>query len=471
MQRSLVVALVLVTIGCGPPVPDAGPASASVVVSFEPDSEPSAVASVVRLHVASSTLRPGEASLFQGSLSDYYLSKVKHGDLPDTLAARQVPVISWRAGSELVVAPVLPLEPGPYSLAAATGLLSELQVSNEPALLRRVWPPTGAPGSARFVVYCADTERPSAGLLALEPGELTVELKPGVDEPGAVSERCLHFSSPSELAASLVVPAPQFGAWAVDPSAFAPSTDRPAIPVVCAAGEAALGSGCVAAADDRAVVRTPSGTSLWLVHSVHGISVEVTRGGASFVVRGLSPAHHERLWGSVHDSNGAELGFDLFVDTAPARARPVLNEVLADALGPEPQSEWIELTNDGSLSLDLSGYSVQDSGGATALPAEVLAPAEYALLVRNDFAPNASDVPPAAGARLIRVPALGKSGLSNAGERLALLNAAGEECSVIPALAAKPGQSLARRQPWSLDDDPDAFSFGVPTPGAVNASK
>ncbi len=185
-------------------------------------------------------------------------------------------------------------------------------------------------------------------------------------------------------------------------------------------------------------------------------------------MRGLLPGSHERLWGSVHDSTGAESAFDLYVDTAAARARPVLNEVLADALGPEPQSEWIELVNDGSLALDLSGYSLRDSGGVTALPAQSLAPEEYALLVRNDFAPNASDVPPAPGAHLIRVPALGKSGLSNAGERLALLDSAGQECSALPALPGKPGQSLARLHPWSLDGDPSAFSFGTPTPGLAN---
>ncbi|HEX7453740.1 MAG TPA: lamin tail domain-containing protein, partial [Polyangiaceae bacterium] len=177
---------------------------------------------------------------------------------------------------------------------------------------------------------------------------------------------------------------------------------------------------------------------------------------------------HERLWGSVHDASGAESRFDLFVDTAAARARPVLNEVLADALGPEPQSEWIELVNDGSLALDLSGYSLQDSGGLTPLPAQVLAPEEYALLVRNDFTPNASDVPPAPGAHLIRLPNLGKSGLSNAGERLALQDSAGQECSALPALPAKPGQSLARLHLWSLDGDVSAFSFGTPTPGAPN---
>jgi hypothetical protein len=72
---------------------------------------------------------------------------------------------------------------------------------------------------------------------------------------------------------------------------------------------------------------------------------------------------------------------------------------------------------------------------------------------------------------LIRVPTLGKSGLSNAGERLALVDSAGVERSVLPALAGKPGQSLARRSPASEDSDPQAFSFGTPTPGFANDAR
>lgn len=174
--------------------------------------------------------------------------------------------------------------------------------------------------------------------------------------------------------------------------------------------------------------------------------------------------------GAIHDLGGASQAFDVELHTSPARARPILNEALADALGPEPQSEWVELLNDGTLGVDLAEYSLQDGGGRTALPHALLAPHEYALLVRDDFAPNGADEPPAPETRLIRVPTLGKSGLSNAGERLSLVNNAGVECSVLPALAGKPGQSLARRTPTSADEDAKAFSFGTPTPGVANSA-
>lgn len=464
-----IVAL-LVALGCGPPVPDPGASASVSLVSFEPSAELGSVPSVVHVHVASGTTDAASAMLFQGSLSDYYLSKVKQGQVPDTLAARQIPALGWRTASELVVAPLLPLAAGPYSLVARTGLLSEFQVASELPLLRRVWPPAGPGGSVRYAVYCSDSPAvPVGGSLALEPSALTVNVLPGADDAGSFAERCLHFNADAELEpGQIVVPAPALSDWALDPSAFSGSSADAALPATCEAGEVALGLGCAMTADDRMLVRTPRTPLLWVLHTANGALLQVTRDGVAFAVRGLLPSSHEHVWGSVHDEAGNALAFDAFFDTGAARGRPVLNEVLANPLGPEPQSEWIELVNDGSLAVELSDYTLQDGGGSIALPAARLAPGEYALLVRNDFALNASDVAPTPSARLIRVPALGKSGLSNSGERLVLLDGAGTVCSVVPAVPTKAGQSWARRHPWSQDGDPDAFSFGPPTPGLPN---
>jgi hypothetical protein len=467
VRSAFTVALVVLA-SCSPTVPQHGPSAS--ILSFEPSADPSQVSAVVHLHLASTSLGSVDAALFQGSLSDYYLTRIKHGEVPDTLAARQVSVIGWRAETELILAPVAPLPAGPYSLAAASGLLGEFQVGSALPLLRRVWPTPGVGGSPHYAVYCGDAaDTPTGGPLSLEPGDVSVTLSPGVDDDGAFADRCLHFSCDIALdPAAILVPWPVVGAWAPDPSPFSASVTEPARPLTCSDGEVAVGLGCAMPADDRAIVRTPAASLLWIVHSAHGAFVEVTQPSASFVVRGLVPSSHEHLWGTIHDESGAESNFDLFIDTIAARARPVLNEVLANPLGPEPLSEWIEVVNDGSLPAQLSDYRLQDGGGITALPEATLAPQEYALLVRNDFVPNASDVPPAPGCRLIRMPELGKSGLSNSGERLVLLDADGQQCSVVPALPANPGLSLARRHPWSLDGDLSAFSFGTPTPGVAN---
>jgi hypothetical protein len=440
---------------------------------FDPSAAPEQVSNVVHVHLAGRASSSSQLSLFEGTVSSYYLGKYKHGEVPATLASRQLPMASWRLGGELVAAPLRPLSIGPYSLISTDGLVAEFQVGVARPVLDRLWPPALSAGSPRFAVYCrpeANTsEPPSSGSLVFEPGRVAVELAPGVDESGLFAERCCHFAAEHALTAGEIwVPPPMIGDWALSPAAFS-SVELEAEPQLsCQAGELAFGPGCASVADDRLTVRTPNAALLWIVHSARGALVEISARGNILTIDGLLPDALERLWGSTHDLSGAERAFELELHTAAARARPILNEALADALGPEPQSEWVELLNDGTLAVDLGQYSLQDGGGRTPLPHQSLAPQEFALLVRDDFAANASDQPPATGTRLIRLPTLGKSGLSNAGERLSLIDSAGVECSVLPALSGKAGQSLARRTPLAEDNDPNAFGFGTPTPGLAN---
>jgi len=459
---------------CGTPIPEAGPSSnVSVAVSFEPNVASDRVSSVVHVHLASSSLSAGALSLFEGTISSYYLGKFKHGEIPSTLASRQVPAVSFRSGVELVVAPLRALVAGTHSLISVDGLVAQFEVGDARTALERLWPPPSSAASPRFAVYCrpasSTNEMPGSGPLRLEPGAHSVELVPGVDESGLFADRCSHFESEIELSPSqILVPPPLLGDWALAPALFSSGGFPSAIPLDCRAEELELGPGCASVADDRLTVRTPSAPLLWVVHTARGALVEVSAAGSPLTIDGLEPDTLENLWGRTRDLNGAAVDFELEFRSAAARERPILSEALADALGPEPQSEWVEILNDGTLAVDLAQYFFQDGGGRSQLPAEVLAPHEYALLVREDFAPNPSDEPPVAGARLIRLPTLGKAGLSNAGERLALIDRAGVERSVLPALAGKAGQSLARRTPTSEDSDPKSFRFGTPTPGFAN---
>jgi len=444
-----------------------------VSVRFDPSAAVDQVSNVVHVHLASSTLSPAAVSLFEGTLSSYYLGKFKHGEVPDTLAVRQLPLVSWRADAELVVAPLRPLAIGPHSLVSTSGLVAEFNVGTTRPVLERWWPPASSAGSPRFAVYCRPESSsepvPSSGSLLFEPGRWTVELAPGIDEQGLFAERCSHFQSEYALAAGEIwVPPAVVADWALAPAIFSASELGAAASLGCQPDEQAFGPGCASVADDRVTVRTPEAALLWIVHTARGALVQVSAAGQSLTIDGLQPDAQERLWGSTHDLSGTARAFELELHTAAARERPILNEALADALGPEPQSEWIEVLNDGTLAVDLAQYSLQDGGGRTPLPHASLAPHEYALLVRDDFAVSPSDEPPAAGTRLIRLPTLGKSGLSNAGERLSLVDSEGVERSVLPALAGKAGQSLARRTPTSEDSDPKAFSFGTPTPGFAN---
>ncbi|MEO6599022.1 MAG: lamin tail domain-containing protein [Polyangiaceae bacterium] len=471
--RLLLVAPLLL-VACGPPVPEPEASGVSPpTVHFEPSADAMQVSNVSHIHVSGSSAR--SLFLFQGTLSSYYLGKLKAEPLPDTLLARQVPLVSWRTDSELVAAPLQVLSVGQYSLAAETGLISEFKVSTSLPVLSRLWPPASGNASLRFAIFCSNAaaipSMSSSEPLSLEPRHLSVQLAPGVDDAGTFADRCLHFSSDAPLeSGESLISAPVVGAWALAPALFSGSDHAAVKALACNAEESVFGLGCVSAADDRALVRTPDAPLLWVVHTEQDSLVRVTEPGAPLVVRGLAPGTAEHLWGMVRDESATMQDFEVTLHTAPARERPILNEALADALGPEPQSEWVELFNDGTLAVDLAQYTFQDGGGRTPLPHAVLAPKSYALLVREDYSPNGSDEPPAASALLVRVPTLGKSGLSNSGERLALVDAAGRELSVLPALSGKPGQSLARRTPASPDDDPVSFSFATPTPGAPNSA-
>ena len=84
---------------------------------------------------------------------------------------------------------------------------------------------------------------------------------------------------------------------------------------------------------------------------------------------------------------------------------------------------------DGHAPADLEGYSLLDGGGTTPLPTATLLPGRFALIVNEAFMDSGGvDVPPAPGTLLLRVPHLGKNGLSNAGEPLTIERAPARTC-------------------------------------------
>jgi hypothetical protein len=93
------------------------------------------------------------------------------------------------------------------------------------------------------------------------------------------------------------------------------------------------------------------------------------------------------------------------------------------------------------------------------------------LLARKDYDPlSPSDVAPDASVSVLRVDELGAYGLSNAGERLSLFAPSGLVVSSVPPLAARAGQSTARRTP-SCPDTEDCFGRhgdSGASPGAPN---
>jgi hypothetical protein len=223
----------------------------------------------------------------------------------------------------------------------------------------------------------------------------------------------------------------------------------------------AFGAGCASVEDDRVVVDSGPDTALWVVRGAPDdpVQLRVTRPDERWAIRGLRPNRDVELCVETYGRGGARREVVVKIRTAPPRAHIVLNEVLANARGAEPAAEWIELVNDGTATVDLGGFELSDVGGVATLPHVDLAPGEYALVVSEDYEPEPDlDVPPAPSTQIVRVPSLGRAGLSNSGERLELRDPVGNVVSRFSAVPApKAGVSIARRTPDAADGDRRAF--------------
>ncbi len=484
--RGFVPGLVTLTLACTDPLPQrpkestgfaaAGTSSDpsapnGVAVALEPrapldQAEP---VSWLRLTTQGGTApAPEELSLFVGELSAYHLGRLARRDLPQTLLDRLVPVETFPSlDGGLILAPSVPLEPAEiYSLASPElGLIAALAVrdAGRPRL-RREWPPSDLPASARRAIYCAapgDLLEPVPFDVEGSRGPMRVEPWPE-DDP---APRCASLEVEAPLApGDVVVVPPVLGGLAVPPTPLVHAEVAPD-PVTCTAPEEGFGPGCLRVLDDRLAVRGPGPASHWLL--APGSAGGLVLAGETLVIPGLEPAAPFSVRAWITLSDGARVEVERAGTSGPVEPHVVVSEVLANAVGAEPQAEWVELVNDGTTAVDLAGWTLADAAAETPLPAVVLAPGAFALVVTDGYAPDPElDVAPPADATLIRVAALGQSGLGNAGELLRLRSPDGLVRSRFPARAAPdPGVSVARRSPWLADDVAGAFGPHAP-PGA-----
>ncbi|MGC4092121.1 MAG: lamin tail domain-containing protein [Polyangiaceae bacterium] len=447
-------------------------------VSLEPLSA-SGAEPVSRLIVRmpASVLDPADSWLFEGELSDYYLGRIQHRELPATLLERSVSRSAWldQADGRTVVAPAAPLLAGAvYTLAAAGfGQLARVEVSLDegPPFMRRVWPTLDA-AAYGAAVFCG--AQAVNGELWLEPGLSRAPIT-GFIGRLASGECCVRVAlDAAALAGSWqVFPASSSGvAWDPAPLDIAATAPELVNLSECAFGELTLGPGCASVLDDRLVLRNREQPTLYVFERDAEPLLVPLAPGERFELRGLSPESPQSVTGSAVDLAGSEQPLRLDFETLPARPHVVLTEVLANALGAEPSSEWVELYNDGASAASLTGLRLSDGAGEIELPRAVLEPGQYALLVRDDFVENGLDVPPGPGTLLLRVPQLAKSGLSNSGEPLTLIDPSGAIGSRFPARASThAGVSWARRSPSAADDAAASFAeHAAPgaSPGAPN---
>jgi len=225
--------------------------------------------------------------------------------------------------------------------------------------------------------------------------------------------------------------------------------------------------------DDRLIGRAPEAPLLWVVASPElGLDhVFTTADGDPFGIAPLAPLSSVGLDVTTIDIAGGAVGAFVSASTLAPMPHVIINEVYANPLGEEPEQEWIEIVNDGAVEADLAGYVVADIGGKAVLPSVLLPPGGLALIaneVYNEMDDELDPVPPP-GALIVRIPNLGRSGLSNGGEPIKLLDAAGIVLSRAPAAPKpKPGWSLARVSPSAVDGLATSFKIARPTPGLPN---
>jgi hypothetical protein len=447
----------------------------AVAVQIEPLGGFERAPAVLRLRLPGERGRTelADLHLFAGALSSYYLHRLAARDLPDTLLAREIDVLAWAEGKDIVVAPTQALPEGTFSLATPElGLLTEVSV--DPSLvpwLPRLWPPRTSAEGAGFSVFCGDGAsgiEPAAVLL--EPAGVEAELRAGVGDKDLFADDCVSLEPASPSGHAPELPPALADGVALEPLPLAPLAAA-LTPPVCSDAERALGPACATIDDDRLVLRAPDEPSLWVIETPEPL-LGVAAPGRSLVVRGFESGVPLSFAATAFDRNGARTLVHDDVTGAARRAHLVINEVLANPRGPESLSEWIEVVNDGREAVDLDGLELRDAGGAVPLPTARLAAGEFALLAADGFAPDPElDVSLAPGTRVLTLPKLGQAGLANGGELLRLCDASGSVLSRFPALAAsEAGVSMARRTPEAPDDDAAFGAHAAPgaSPGAPN---
>jgi hypothetical protein len=467
MIARLSVGVSLGTLACAGPALDLPAPRDSLELVIQPNAGLEEVPAIFRGRLRG-MLAGAELWLFRGELSDHYDRAVRERELSSTLLGRAVPLRYWREQDDHVLQPLVWLDAGEvYTLAVAGhGRAFSLRVAGEIRdRATRFFPPEGA-AKHQAVVLCGGALSESPPPPPLEPGALPLHVEPGAF--GAPLAGCVTFSTERALLAPAVGPAAHGGVL-LDPAPFLPQ-GAPPTPVACAMGVASAGA-CLETQDDRIYV-TPFGTaSLWLLSEPARPPLSAAAFARTPLLRGLPPETGGRLLGEVISSHGERTPLDISFETTPSRRHLVLSEVLANALGPEPESEWIEVVNDSLRPAELSGVWLEDASGRVPLPEATLEPGETVVLVSASFRSSGLDVPLASGTRVLELPSLGQRGLSNAGEMLLLVASEGV-LSRFPMLpAAHPGVSIARRSLDATDDSAHSFAeHGAPgaSPGAAN---
>lgn len=437
-------------LACGfePPVGNA----ALVAVEGAPNTASDEVSVGVRFRIAAGSPLP---RLYEGELSPQQRTRALADELPRSLEQRLMRwLIQPLETNELLLVPDRLLDPDSVYTLLSPGLVQVFRTRNGEVVARRAWPREGRSGMA--ALYCfADRH------LAREPVDLALGVTGRWSDIRDDGCQVLELESPAP--AQGVVSPMMRAEWILPPVWFQASADRLPMATCSEPGFTSIEFACLRVLDDRVYLRVPEQATLWSMQGAFSGVVPLDAGEVG-AVKGLTPGHRHMLDWVVYPQRGGRARVQFELLSAAAQPHVVLNEVLANPNGAEPDQEWVELFNDGTRPVKLSGWKLLDSGGETPLPDVNLLPENYALIINETFEPNSAvDVVPEANVLMVEVSRLGKSGLSNAGEALRLVDKDGMVRSSFPP-TPKPlaGVSIARRYPWATDGE--AASFGVHAP-------
>jgi len=462
---------------CSVELPEASvdpPAEESGRLAAEPASDDGSIAPVCSLawRVEGGASEEASFAIVEGRVSTVSVERMRAGVPSEALEARLVAHSAFPGPDAWTLRPHVPLERRSiYTVVRLEGDEPEELVIGEPTrpYLARRWPPPEV--ASRVLVLCGDSMLdPLESSLALVPSGRGATARVGTQEGRA--RACVWVRVDDDARGDDAQHLPlglELGEWIdLDPLPWRPDIgpDAAVEPVDCVGSEIAFGPGCAVVGDDRLEVRPPDAPMLWNVEGAGRSWQIASRGGEPFELRGLPPSQTLALQIETTDTLGDERSFEVVITTAPPSAHWSISEVYADAVGPEPAQEWIELYNAGPAEGSTAGLVLEDVGGATPLPPASIPAGGFALVVAIDFDPASPwDVAPHEGTPLLVVERVGKNGLTNSGEPLRLVDANGALLAAFPAdPAPKPGVSVALE--W-LDDPASPFvRSDPPTPGA-----
>jgi len=458
----------------------------SVQVALDPaPDDPLRLPPVVQFHLRADTGQPlPEALVVRGEISKKDLQAWASGEPSPSLLRRTVTAWSWTgAEGDLVVAPTEAFEAGETVSVAlpAIGWTRAWAVeADDLPRWEQVWPADGS-GWAAWAVWCASSASTGWAEAAEQERWLGVGPTRGLLGQGMLpsfGEDCVRWTPQGELLGNVVMPPPLVDLGqgrrvriAPKPIETATKASPPTRPPACAEGMVEAGPTCAKILDDRVLLFGNSNPALVGIEIAGKRYSGIPTQQVPIVVKGLAPESLQEGRMVFVDAWGQQYEGAVSWRMAVREPHVVINEVMANPAGKEPDQEWVELYNDGQDSVDLGMWQFEDLGLAAVLPSFVLEPGAYVLVVHDTFdAASWADRPPAAGTPLLRVPHLGKSGLSNSGEPLRLVRADGVVASTVPALASPHASASVSRIVPDASDTPGSFMFCTDggTPGESN---